>query len=94
MIVLNPVRATADGSGLEPYDGELTVGDELNKLASNVNFGGRQFAGVHYRSDHVAGLRLGEELAIEYLKDVSMRFKREFDGWTFTSFNGEKVSIG
>lgn len=93
MVIPNPVRAAADGSGLEPYEGELTVGDELNKLASNVNFGGRQFAGVHYRSDHIAGLRLGEELAIEYLEDVAMRFEREFDGWVFTSFDGDRVSI-
>lgn len=59
-----------------------------------MNFGGRQFAGVHYRSDHVAGLRLGEELAIEYLEDVALRFEGAFNGWTFTSFDGEKVSIG
>ncbi|MEM4781542.1 MAG: vanadium-dependent haloperoxidase, partial [Halalkalicoccus sp.] len=94
-VIEDPVQPTADGSALEPYeDEELTVGGELNKLTSNVNYGGRQFAGVHYRSDHDAGIRLGEQLAIGYLEDAAMRFHEEFDGWTFTNFDGETVTIG
>ncbi|MCH7662233.1 MAG: phosphoesterase, partial [Euryarchaeota archaeon] len=95
-VIPDPVRATPDGDGLEPYEGEdLTIGGEVNKLVSNVNFGGRQFAGVHFRSDHTTGIRLGEELAIQYLEDAQMRFHDEldFDGWTFTNFDGETVKI-
>jgi hypothetical protein len=43
---------------LVPYAGPaLTVGNELNKLASNIALG-RDAAGVHYRSDGVQGIRL------------------------------------
>ena len=55
-VISDPVQASPDGEGLEPWEGkDLTLGDEVNKLVSNVNYGGRQFAGVHYRSDHDAG---------------------------------------
>lgn len=90
----SPVQATADGSELEDWNGEtLTVGGELNKLAMNVNMGGRQFAGVHYRSDHETGFHLGEEVAISFLEDCKRRFNENFDGWTFTDFDGNTVKI-
>lgn len=95
-VVSDPVQATSNGEGLEPYEGDdLTIGGEVNKLVSNVNYGGRQFAGVHYRSDHDAGIRLGEKLAIQYLEDAAMRFhdELEFGGWTFTDFDGNTVTI-
>jgi hypothetical protein len=92
--VPNPVQATADGSELKDWEGEeLTVGGELNKLAMNVNVGGRQFAGVHYRSDHEPAFRLGEEIAVSFLEDCKKRFNEKFDGWSFTSFDGETVHI-
>jgi hypothetical protein len=40
-----------------------TVGGELNKLAANVALG-RDTAGVHWRSDGVEGLNLGEGVAV------------------------------
>lgn len=95
-VIQDPVQPTADGEELEPYEGEeLTIRSELNKLASNVNYGGRQFAGVHFRSDHDAGMALGQELAIQYLEDAAMRFHDELDfgGWTFTDFDGNTVHI-
>lgn len=95
-VIEDPVQPTADGEELEPYEGdELTIGSELNKLASNVNYGGRQFAGVHFRSDHDAGIELGQKLAIQYLEDAAMRFHDElgFGGWTFTDFDGNTVHI-
>lgn len=58
-----------DGSGdLEETDEELTVRGELNKLATNHAFG-RDFAGIHYRTDGTEGIKLGERVALEYLKD-------------------------
>jgi hypothetical protein len=47
---------------------ELTVRGELNKLASNMALG-RNRAGIHYRSDGIEGLRLGERAAIQFLAD-------------------------
>ena len=53
-VLPNAYVASRDGKELMPYTGpdkdELTVGGELNKLAYNVAIG-RDFAGVHYRSD-------------------------------------------
>ncbi len=48
-VIPNPVEAASDGLSLKPYTGpSLTVGGELNKLASNVAIG-RNIAGVHWR---------------------------------------------
>jgi hypothetical protein len=47
----------------------MTVGSELNKLASNVARG-RNIAGVHWHSDAVESLLLGEQVAIAVLQDV------------------------
>jgi len=68
-LVLDAVQAAPDGLSLVPYNGPpLTVGGELNKLASNIAIG-RNFAGVHWRSDATESLKLGEEVAIRYLMD-------------------------
>lgn len=55
---------TAAGRRLRAYDGDepLTVHGEINKLASNIGMA-RIFAGVHYRSDHLYGMLLGEQVA-------------------------------
>jgi len=45
---------------------QLTIGGELNKLASNVT-SFRSFAGVHWRSDSVEGMLLGEQVALYML---------------------------
>jgi hypothetical protein len=59
-VIPNPVVASDDGLKLVPYTGApLTVGGELNKLASNISLG-RDAGGVHYRSDGIEGLKLGE----------------------------------
>jgi hypothetical protein len=56
VVIPNPVEATADGLNLVPYTGpDLTVGGELNKLASNVAIG-RNIGGVHWRSDAAESL--------------------------------------
>ncbi len=61
----------SDGSELVDWDGPdtLTLGGEIDKLASNIAYG-RQSAGVHYRSDSDGGLQLGESVALEYLLDL------------------------
>lgn len=70
----------------------LTVGGELNKLANNVAIG-RNIAGVHWRSDATASLKLGEQVAIQILKDVQRTYHEPFGGFTFTNFEGVVVQV-
>lgn len=92
-VLLNPMVPNADGTGLVPYVGPpLTVGGELNKLASNVAIG-RNIAGVHWQSDATASLRLGEQVAISILRDQKGTFAESFSGWTFTSFDGQVITV-
>jgi hypothetical protein len=68
-IIADPKEPLLDGTDLVPYTGPaLTVEGELNKIASNVAMG-RNIAGVHWRSDATESLRLGEAVAIEYLRE-------------------------
>jgi hypothetical protein len=89
-----PVVASADGLSLTPYKGPaLTVGGELDKLAANVAYG-RDFAGVHWRSDAVEGLRLGEAVAISVLEEMRFTGNELFAGFSLRRFDGTRVSVG
>jgi hypothetical protein len=89
----NPAVATADGLGLKPYAGlPLSVGGELDKLAWNVGMG-RNFAGIHWRSDAAAGIELGERVAIEVLREVQLTGNEIFGGFNLRRFGGERVTI-
>ena len=95
-VIPNPVVATDDGSALTPYTasdaGQLTVGGELNKIAANVAIG-RIFAGVHWRSDYMQSLLLGEAVAISVLADQQHLYNESFSGFTFTRFDGTKITV-
>lgn len=92
-VLPNPVVASPDGLTLVPYHGaELTVGGELNKLASNIAIA-RNLAGVHWRSDATASLALGEEVALRYLAEEHMCVSEAFDGFTITKFDGTTVTV-
>ncbi len=86
----------SDGINLRDYTGtdtaNITVGDELNKLAGNVGIG-RNHAGVHWRSDHDQSIRLGEQIAISILEDQVCTFNEDKFSFTFTDFDGNKVII-
>jgi hypothetical protein len=89
----DPVEASPDGLSHVPYVGPpLTLGGELNKLASNVAIG-RNIAGVHWRSDAAESLKLGEEVAIRYLKDERRTFNERFRGFTLTKFDGTEIVV-
>lgn len=91
--IRNPVVVSADGSSLEPFTGPpLTVGGELNKIASNVATG-RNIAGVHWRSDGVESLKLGEAIAISILRDQRATYDEKFNGFTFTKFDGTRITV-
>jgi hypothetical protein len=92
-VIPNPVVASADGLSLVPYEGPpLTVGGELNKLASNIALG-RNIAGVHWRSDATESLKPGEEVAIRILREEHGCFNERFDGFSLTRFDGTTVTI-
>jgi hypothetical protein len=89
----NPVIATADGLSREKYDAApLNVGGELNKLAYNIALG-RDAAGVHWRSDSEEGLKLGEAVCLNILRDLKDCFNESFPGFSVTKFNGTKAVI-
>lgn len=92
-ILPNPVQPSADGLTLDPWTGaNLTVGGELNKLANNVAIL-RNIAGVHWRSDATESLKLGEQVAIEILKDLQETYNEPFPGFTFTNFEGQVIQL-
>jgi len=92
-VIANPVVASPDGLALIPYRGSaLTVGGELNKLAANLALG-RDMAGVHWRSDGIEGLKLGETVAIGLLTDLNATYTEDFGGFSLTKFDGTTITI-
>ncbi len=95
-VVPNPVMASDDGLSLVPYAGsdagQITLGGEMNKIAANVAIG-RNHAGVHWRSDYVEGLLLGEAVAISVLRDGRNCYNETFQGFTFTKFDGTQITV-
>jgi len=92
-VLPQPVEATADGLELVPWQGaSLTLGNEIDKLANNIALG-RDAAGVHYRSDSIRGLIVGEQQALGLLRDYSRTYNERFDGFIVRQFNGNKVKI-
>ena len=93
-VIESPVVATADGTATTPYNGPevLTVGGELNKIAVNVSIG-RNIAGVHWRTDGIESMRLGEAVAIGVLRDQRLLYNETFSGFTFTKFDGSLCTI-
>jgi hypothetical protein len=92
-VIPNPVIASDDGLSLLPYNGPaLTVGNELNKLASNIALG-RDASGVHYRSDGVQGILLGEAIALSILRETATLYNEVFPGFTLTRFDGRTETI-
>ena len=91
-----PLQPTDDGLNLIPYAGadagNLTVGGELNKLASNVGIG-RNTAGVHWRSDATESLKLGEAVAISILRDQKACHNETFNGFSLTKFDGATITV-
>ena len=74
-------RKPDDGLSLTPYQGTpLTLGGELNKLAANVAHR-YNIAGVHWRTDAAESLRLGEEVAIRYLRQERACFNQRGLPW-------------
>ena len=95
------VQANYDGEKLIKYDDNnvcnMTVGTEINKLATNISIG-RAWSGIHYRTDAVQGIILGEKVAIAFMEDLlSTMVENYVNGHvpciTFRKFDGSRISI-
>ncbi|MDQ3747764.1 MAG: vanadium-dependent haloperoxidase [Acidobacteriota bacterium] len=76
------------------YEGPpLTVGGELNKIASNIAQG-RNIAGVHWRTDSLEAILLGEQVAISMLRDMAETYGENFSGYSLTKFDGQQITVG
>jgi hypothetical protein len=67
----------------------LKVGGELNKLVANIALG-RDAAGVHWRTDYMAGVLLGEAMAIGLLLDQSVCYTVASISKRVCSFNEQR----
>ena len=78
----------------------LSVVDELNKVAANISIG-RDWAGVHYYSDYVQSMLMGEEIAIGMLQEQSITYVPDKDLHTsgkglsmrISKFDGSSITI-
>ncbi|MDJ0694677.1 vanadium-dependent haloperoxidase [Mastigocoleus sp. MO_188.B34] len=75
---------------LKPQEA-LTVEGELNKLASNISIG-RNWAGVHYFTDYIESIRLGEQIALGILEEQKLTYRENFS-MTVPLFDGGTVRI-
>jgi membrane-associated phospholipid phosphatase len=92
-VIPDPSVPAPDGQSLRPYkEMDLTVGNELDKLAENISIG-RDFAGVHWRSDATAGMLLGEAVAIRVLREMRLTSHEIFDGFHLRRFDGSRITV-
>lgn len=91
-----PQVPNADGTALEPaalVPGEyLTVNGELHKLAHNISFGHGIHAGIHWRSDTDESIKLGEAIALSYLRDHAQAYNEHFSV-SVTKLDGSMETI-
>ena len=77
-------------------DEPLTVGGELNKIAANISIG-RDMAGVHYYTDYIDSLVMGEKIAIGILLEQSLAYetypKKVRPSFSLTTFLGKTLKI-
>lgn len=86
-------QPAADGCRLDQVaiSAPLTVEGELNKLASNISIG-RNWAGVHYFTDYIESIRLGENIALGILEEQKLTYGENFS-MTVPLFDGGVVRI-
>jgi len=94
MSVLAP---SSDGLTLDPYSGleaaQMTFNSELGKLGHNVSFGHGLHGGANWRGDADAGMLLGEEVAIAFLKHQAGAYHERF-ALKIRKFDGDFETIG
>lgn len=85
-------EASSDGLTRVDTGATLTWKGEVNKLASNCSLG-RDWAGVHYRSDGLQGILAGEKVAIEVLREFLDTHNEPNAMFQFTSYLGDPITI-
>jgi hypothetical protein len=90
--IFGAVEATPDGRSLMAYRGHLNIGGEIDKLMWNLSFG-RSFAGIHWRSDCEEGIRLGEQVASDMMRDIELVQAEPPEEMRYKNFDGHEVSI-
>jgi len=88
--------APSDNGGELESSGDhtvLTVGHELNKLAANISIG-RNMGGVHYYSDYIESMRMGEAIAAGILEEQALTYERVDDFVVcFRSFDDQTCTL-
>lgn len=87
-------RPSVDGTRLETdpdWAGRYTVETELNKLATNIAIG-RNWGGVHWYSDQIESLRLGEKIALGILEEQKLTYGENFS-MSVPLFDGTVIRI-
>lgn len=79
--VLIAYEPMPNGSGLNDVSGglsqPLTLEGEINKIAANIAIG-RDWAGVHYYTDYIESLRMGEQIALGLLEEQKLTYGENF----------------
>jgi hypothetical protein len=92
-----PLVPSADGTTVTNYKPPagvrpLTINGELNKLAHNISFGHGIHAGIHWRSDTDTSIKLGEAIALSYLRDHAHAYNEHFTV-SLTKLDGTVATI-
>ena len=61
-------------------------------MASNISIG-RNIAGVHWRSDHEESLKLGEAVALQFMRETAQTYSERVS-FRVTKFDGTQVVFG
>ena len=82
------------GNSLRKVTGSkpVTIEGELNKLAANISIG-RNMAGVHYYTDYSESLKMGEEIAIQILKEQAYTYSEKVEMRLNKFLTGKPVVI-
>ena len=88
----SPVVPNSAGTSLSAIGDTLTLGGEANKLASNISLG-RDWAGVHYRSDGHNGILQGESVGKLILQDWINRYPEPGVSFVFHGYLGDLITI-
>jgi len=101
-VVNGIAQSDASGNSLIDYTdvvakSQMTITGELDKMATNIAFG-RNWSGVHYRTDAIQGILLGEQVAIKYMEDLlSSMVQNNLNGTSpeikFTGYAGKTITV-
>ena len=93
---LNVLQPKKTLSALPAYAGNdtaaMTIGGELNKIATNVAMG-RSMGGVHWRTDNTRSLRLGEQIATVMLYRHMADYAETPVSMAYTNFDRCQVKV-